>query len=535
MGTGALALGGLGCLREKNSGKRPNIVVIMADDMSFSDIGCYGSEIKTPNLDGLAKEGMRFSQFYNYARCCPTRAALMTGLHPHQAGIGHMAGGSPYSNTINEAADDDNYLGYLNDKCVTIPEVLKESGYQTMMTGKWHLGDDRPHWPIDRGFEKYFGLIQGASNYFRPEPQKDLVLNENPFEIPDDFYTTDYFSKYAAHFVEEADKDSPFFLYTAYTAPHWPLHAWPEDIAKYKDYYLKGWDKLRTERYRRQLEMNLFPNNPELSPRNKEAPAWDDVENKEEWAHRMAVYAAMVDRMDQGIGQIIESLKKNGQFENTLILFLSDNGGCAEHYNPVKNVPAGPANSDTGYFLEWANASNTPFRLFKHWTHEGGISSPLIAHWPEGISARNTINHSVCGVLDFMPSFLDLAGADYPSLYEGKAIPKPEGESVAGVIKQDKKQEHGTMFWAHEGNRAVRDGKWKLVAYYNEARQFGTARGERIGDWELYDMENDRTELNNIIKEHPEKARRMIAKWENFASRVGVIDWEIINKRAGRM
>lgn len=535
-GAGGLTLGGLSALGCGRSTKeRPNIVLIMADDMGFSDIGPYGGEIHTPNLDALAKGGSRFSQFYNYARCCPTRASLMTGLHPHQAGMGHMAKGSPYSNRFINNLDSKAYQGYLNRNCVTIAEALQAADYQTFMTGKWHLGEEKAHWPTNRGFERYFGLIQGATNYFDPGPNKDLIYQGKPFEIPDDFYTTDYFSKYSAKFIREADRDRPFFLYTAYNAPHWPLHAWPEDIAKYKDYYLRGWDKLREQRFERQKELGIFEQTPELSPRNEEAPAWKNVEDKHEWAHRMAVYAAMVDRMDQGIGQIVKALKETGQFDNTLILFLSDNGGCAEHYNPVKDVPAGPENSGTAYYLPWANASNTPFRLFKHWTHEGGISTPMIAHWPDGIQQTNTINRSMGTVLDIMPTCLQLADAEYPDSYQGHKIKPCEGQSLVNIIKTGSFQDHDIMFWAHEGNRAVRDGKWKLVSYFNEPRQFGVAQGKRTGDWQLYNLENDRTEMHDLIDEYPDRAENMISKYEHFADRVGVIDWETVNRKTGRM
>jgi arylsulfatase len=538
-GTGGLALGGVPNLSrlERSDSDRPNIVLIMADDMGFSDIGPYGGEINTPNLDRLAAGGMRFSQFYNYARCCPTRASLMTGLYPHQAGIGHMTSENNWTLERNEKIGNPAYQGYLNRNCVTMAEALGASGYQTFMSGKWHLGTWRPNWPIDRGFDRYFGIIRGASGYFNPRKEKKLMLDDKPFQPPDDFYTTDYFAKYGAQFIREANKDDPFFLYTAFTSPHWPLQAWEEDIAKYKGKYSMGWDELRRRRFARQKETGLFDERLELSPRDREAEPWVEVDNKEDWAYRMAVYAAMVDRMDQGIGNIVSALEDTGQLDNTLIMFLSDNGGCAEPYGPApgKN-PGKPEDGKAfGYYLPWANASNTPFKLHKHWIHEGGIGTPCIAHWPNGMDQKDTITHQMGTLIDLMPTFLEAAGAEYPEHQQDYMIQPMEGQSLLPVLQKNEFIEHESVCWEHEGNRAVRDGKWKLVSYYSEAHQHGVGNGKRTGEWELYDLSTDRTELHNLAHTHPKQLNKMVNIYNNWANRVGVVDWEEINRRIGQI
>lgn len=357
MGGGAAAT-----LASAAAARRPNIILIMADDMGFSDLGCYGSEISTPNLDGLAARGVRFTQFYNTARCCPTRAALLTGLYNHQAGIGHMVNDRGFPA----------YQGYLNDRCVTIAEALRPAGYRTMMSGKWHVGEDRPHWPIDRGFERCFSLISGATNYFRLEKGRQMALDDQPYTPPaEGFYITDAIADHAVKYIGEyGRRPEPFFLYLAFTAPHWPLHALPEEIARYRGRYMKGWDALRKERHARQIQMGIVDKRWPLTPRDPAAPAWEDVSDKEMRDLKMAVYAAQIDRMDQGVGRVLAKLREVGAEENTLVMFLADNGGCAEEVDRGKpGVPPGGADSFMSYGLPWANASNTPFRLYKHWVH----------------------------------------------------------------------------------------------------------------------------------------------------------------------
>ncbi len=415
----------------KSRSSRPNILLIMADDMGYSDIGCYGGEIDTPNLNRLAANGLRFTQFYNAARCCPTRASLLTGLYPHQAGIGHM--------TVEEAEQwfDYGYPGYrgsLNRECVTIAEALRPAGYHTLMAGKWHVGTYEGMWPVDRGFEQYFGVIRGACNYFNPAPKRLLLHNTERIKPGDGFYTTDAFTDYAIKFITEASKsdDRPFFCYLAYNAPHWPLNAWPEDIKKYRGKYKVGWDVIRQRRYKRMIEMGLVDKKWKLTERD--APAWDSLceARKDEQDFRMAIYAAMVDRMDQNIGRVIKALDELGELDNTLIMFFVDNGACAES-SVFGNGPAEQLGTKKGYFLTygraWANASNTPYRKYKHWVHEGGISTPLIVHWPRRIKDKGVFRHQPCHLIDLMPTCLDVAQADYPREYNGHKI-KPVGLNV---------------------------------------------------------------------------------------------------------
>lgn len=479
---------------------RPNIVVIMADDMGFSDIGCYGGEVNTPNLDSLAKGGVRFTQFYNTARCCPTRSSLLTGLYSHQTGIGHM---------VNDRGKP-GYRGFLNDRCATIGEVMRPAGYSTLMTGKWHVGEKRPHWPTDRGFDRYFGLISGASNYWKLDKGRQMAMDDKPF-TPEEgkFYMTDAFTEHAVRFMDEyGRKENPFLLYMAYTAPHWPLHAWPEDIAKYRGKYLKGWDKLREERHERQKAMGLVDKKWPLTPRDAKVPAWDSVSKKDEWDLRMAVYAAQIDRMDQGIGKMIRKLKDLGQFDNTLILFLADNGGCAEENigGELPGVP-GPVDSFTSYRTPWANASNTPFRLYKHWVHEGGISSPLIMHWPKRIKPSKQWVQRPSHLIDIMATCVDVGKARYPN----EPVQAMEGESLMAAV--DGKARRRPLFWEHEGNRAVRDGDWKLVSRYP-------------GDWELYNIAADRTEMKNLAAAETARVSGMKQKYDQWAARCNVLPWE---------
>jgi len=508
VGTGAAALAMPRHLFGRSAkAQRPNIILIMNDDMGFSDLACYGSEIATPTLDRLAKGGVRFTQFYNCARCCPTRASLLTGLYPHQAGIGHMVGNLGYPS----------YQGYLSDRCVTIAEVLRQAGYRTYMSGKWHVGENRPHWPLDRGFDKYYGLISGASNYFELSSGRKMARDNTPIS-PQDFYITDAFSDNAAQFIGEyARHKSPFFLYVAYTAPHWPLHAPPEDIAKYRGKYRLGWDALRDKRHKRMIEMGIVDAKWAITPRDPRAPAWSDAQHKEWEDMRMAVYAAQIDRMDQGIAKIIARIKEVGAEDNTLVMFLADNGGCAENLrgNDPKVMP-GLKETYMSYGLPWANASNTPFRRYKHWVHEGGIATPFIAYWPTVIKPEH-ITHQVGHVIDVMATCADVAGADYPKTYNGAEITPLEGKSLLPIFRGKTRAGHDVIFWEHEGNKAVRQGTWKLVSMH--------PRG-----WELYDLEADRTELNNLAEKLPRKVKELAALHDDWARRCGVMPWPVRRK-----
>lgn len=531
------------CSCTEQEKKKPNILIIMADDMGYSDLGSFGGEIATPNLDRLAQGGIKFTQFYNAARCCPTRASLLTGLYPHQTGMGAMTNdmGVP------------SYRGDLNDQCVTIAETLKESGYQTFISGKWHvtkhvdfwrtwLTEDQKirtskhNWPLQRGFDEFFGTIHGAGSYYYPTT---LTKDNTPIDPEENFYYTDAISDHASGVIrrlgEEGENEKPFFGYIAYTAPHWPLHALPEDIQKYKGRYDKGWDKMREERMTRMKALGLIPSEWKLSDRDPDILPWEETANKEWWATSMEVYAAMVDRMDQGIGKIILALEETGQLDNTLIFFLQDNGGCAEvltdkwprslHFpayardgtpilrgNDVTVLP-GPEDTYMSYGAEWANLSNTPFRLYKHFIHEGGIATPLIAYWPNGIQLPSRATNQLGHIIDIMPTCVEVAGATYPIEYNGEKIKPMEGQSLVPVFR-DQTFDHNAIGWEHEGNRGFRDGKWKLVEKNNP----GLA-------WELYDMGTDRMEQHNLAKAQPQITQSMIEKYEHWADHVGVVNW----------
>ncbi len=516
---------------------RPNILLIMNDDMGYSDLGCYGGEVQTPNLDALSAGGLRFTQFYNTARCCPSRASLLTGLYPHQADVGHMTG------------DDgiDGYLGDLNPNSVTIAQVLKSAGYSTFMSGKWHVTryvhGPKHNWPVQRGFDDYYGILTGCGNYYHP---KTLTRNNTPIEPEGKgYFITDAITDEAIRQIESTEEDSqPFFQYVAYTAPHWPLHAHDEDIARYKGRFDAGWDKLREQRLERMVEMGIIHDNWLLSERDPNVPPWEEVEHKAWEVRRMEVYAAQIDRMDQGIGRIFQALKKAGKWDNTLIIFLADNGGCAEELSHITgdwikrsgeipgtlktwdgddvvfgNEPGiipGDERTYASYGLPWANVSNTPFRLYKHWVHEGGIATPLIAHWPQGIHEFGQLRSQPAQLPDIMATFLDVAGADYPEVFENKPIKPLEGFSLVPAFNGEATSRE-TLFWEHEGNKAVRRGKWKLVCKYP-------------GGWELYNMETGRTEVNDVASQHPGIVAELTQLYDAWALRCGVIPWDDLLK-----
>lgn len=495
--------------------QKPNIIVILADDMGFSDIGAYGGEVNTPNIDQLAKEGLRYKQFYNCARCCPTRASLMTGLYPHQAGMGWMAAadlGTP-------AYQDD-----LNKESVTIAEVMKTAGYSTYMTGKWHLTNERKidglvkeSWPKQRGFDHYFGIIPGGANYFTPVLYSDNIS----YKAPENFYLTNAISDSSVQFIENhfADRKNPMFMYVAYTAPHWPLHALQKDIDKYKDKYKIGWDKLRQQRFAKQKQIGLFSSDVVLSPRDSVVPAWDDlsVDKQNEMAMRMAIYAAQIDALDQGVGKIVAKLKELKQLDNTLIFFLSDNGACAEFVSSGKSkVIDGTSETFESYRINWANASSTPFQQYKHFTHEGGIATPLIVHWPVGINEK--LNNKFVGeyghVSDIMATCIDVSKATYPTKFNGHTITPLQGKSLVPHFT-GKSNNRGIIYWEHEANVAMRDGKWKLVAKTPENEQFNKKH------LELYDMDADRSEQHDLSAKYPERVNSMFNNWEKWAKSIG--------------
>jgi len=507
--------------------KKPNIIIILADDMGYSDIGCFGSDVQTPNLDEMAKGGLRMTEFYNASRCCPTRASLLTGLYQHQAGVGDMM------NTRPQPA----YQGYLNKNCVTIAEAFKAGGYTTLMAGKWHVGEAPEHWPVKRGFDHYFGLIDGAGSYFglynyRPNQKLTIALDDKSVTPGKGYYSTNAFTDYAIKFIQQnKESGKPFFLYLAYQAPHWPLQALPKDIAKYKGKFMQGWDKLREERFKRLQESGIISKGTQLSPRDSHVPAWETLteEEKVRWDDKMAVYSAMIDCMDQNIGRLRQTLKEMGEDKNTVIMFLSDNGGSSEmiHGNgflpailEANEKPASDPTSFTSYGFEGANVSNTPFRLFKHWEYEGGTATPFIAYGP-GIVKPGISSGQPAHIIDLMSTCLDLAGVKYPDSYHGNKITKTEGISLVPLFKNEKWKGHNALFFEHEGNRAVRQGDWKLVSDFPENK------------WHLYNMKTDRSELNDLSGKNAEKVNELAALYNAWADSHSVIPFEQLRKKAG--
>jgi arylsulfatase A-like enzyme len=523
----ALALGSLctpAVVAQANA--RPNIVIILVDDLGWSDIGCYGSEIPTPNLDALAAKGVRFTQFYNTARCSPTRASLLTGLYPHQAGMGHL------DNIVREGSLGT--TGRLNEHCVTMAEVLREAGYFTAMAGKWHLGQQNGTPPWQRGFDRVLNLraggiyfphqnFQGGDELTR-RGQEPLYLDGNPLPrdsavLGQNWYSTFLWVDFGLKFVDEAQKaNKPFFLYLPHNAPHFPLMAPQELIAKYRGKYKVGWDRVREERYRRQIKMGLIDARWPLSPRGMESPAWDSLsdEEKERFDHLMAVYAAMTEAIDTSVGTLVRGLQARGALDNTLILFMSDNGGNAESgpQGRFNGDPPGGPNSNLYLGMNWATLNNTPFRRFKHFTHEGGISTPLIAHWLQGIprNRHNQLEHQPGHVVDVMATVVGVTGAKYPREFKGQSIHPMEGVSLLPAFAGRARTRTQPIFWEHEGNRAIRSGKWKLVSKY-------------LDGWELYDMTADRVERNDLAAKHPDLVRKLAAEWEAWAKHANVDQW----------
>jgi len=522
---------------------KPNIVLIMLDDMGYSDLGCYGGEIDTPNIDSLAKNGVRFSQFYNSGRCCPTRASMLTGLYPHRAGVGHMA---------SRDYGFKGYKGELRPEAATMAESLKAAGYNTWMAGKWHLSINFDHkkskhnWPLQRGFDKFYGTLIAAGSQWNPitltEGNEDIF----PISKDEDYYYTEALASKAVNWMKEQKEDKPFFLYMAYTAPHWPLHARQEVIDKYKKVYLEGYDKLRAKRLAKLKSEGLLPKVTELSARNDQAISWADEKNKEWHASRMAAYAAMIDQVDTSVGELVTQLKKDGKFENTIILVLSDNGGSAlEHPNgligstgapwtlmkyvpvftrdkravisgDVLGVEPGPEDTYGGYGSGWANLSNAPFRMFKRFSHEGGVSTPLIVHWPAQIKQKGTIINDTSHVIDLLPTFLEAANSKHLQTIKGKNTLSLDGTSLVPLLTQGTPLAARVIGFEHAGNRGLRSGSWKIVA-------------ENGGEWELYNLANDRTEMKNLAQLSPEKFKEMQALYNQWAKENWVEDWAVIS------
>lgn len=515
---------------------RPNIVLILADDLGFSDLGCYGGEIPTPNLDALARTGIRHSQFYNTARCSPSRASLLTGLHPHQTGIG----------VLTRPDLPDGYAGNFADGCATIAETLKQSGWTTWMSGKWHLSANKTvpnsSWPTRRGFDRYFGTLAGCCSFYDPQTlMRGEERADDAAENPG-FYYTDAISDEAVSWIDEhhsgGDAEQPFFLYLAYTAPHWPLHAPPEDIAAFDGHYDAGWDELRTARLERMIAEGIMEPGSSLSERDPSQPSWGDVLEPEWQAKRMQTYAAQVARMDGGIGRVVDALRRAGALDNTVVIFLSDNGASAEELplgeltsfthkdlvmrtgtrdgRPVRigNEPAivpGPEDTYSSYGVPWANLSNTPLRRYKRWVHEGGISAPFIVTWPMGELTEGAVVSTAFQLVDVVPTLLAAAGIDEEAHF-GTNGSEIEGRSMLQAW-QGAAMEPTYLYWEHIGNAAIRHGRWKLVREFPD-------------EWELYDIETDRIESVDLAHKHPDVVAELTENWRRWADRVGVIPWD---------
>ncbi|MCP3914935.1 MAG: arylsulfatase [bacterium] len=542
--------------------KRPNIVLILADDMGYTDVGCYGGEIQTPSLDRLARGGVRFTQFYNGARCCPTRASLMTGLYAHQAGIGLMTGDRGY----------DAYRGDLNRRCVTLAEALRPAGYKSYLSGKWHVTrhvgprSDNGNWPLQRGFDRFYGTIIGAGSFYDPA----TLCRGNTFVTPENdaaydvgsFYYTDAITDNALSFLVDhgqEHEDTPFFLYVSYTSAHWPMQAHPGDIAKYAGTYDGGYGPIRAARHARAVELGVIDERWKMAPGRD----WEKVRHKQWEIRCMEVYAAMVDRMDQGIGRLVAELERQEILDDTLIVYLQDNGGCAEGFGRASNAhraeefdfePLGrdglqdkiwppmqtrdgrfvrtgpdvmPGAEDTfiAYGAGWANVSNTPFRGFKHDGYEGGVATPFVVHWPDGITSERagSIVRDPAHLIDVMPTFLAAADATYPKEHAGAPILPVEGISLLPALAGAALERSAPLGFEHHGNLALRDGRWKIVSSY---------RKDQPTRWELFDMSADRTELHDLSQQEPEKLRELTSQWRAWADRVGVVDWPFQPRRS---
>jgi arylsulfatase A-like enzyme len=472
---------------------RPNFILIMVDDMGYSDIGCYGGEVKTPNIDKLAKNGLRFTQFYNTAKCHTTRAELLTGNYAYSIGDNNMEHGA------------------------TFGEVLRPIGYRTLISGKWH----QTPLPTSRGFDRYYGLADGCGNFFTPGmkalpggvlPGRKGKTRTRRWAIEDKvimgytspdkkFYHTDAFTSYAIDRLDEyKGEEKPFVLYLPYTAPHYPLHAWPEDIAKYRSKYKVGWDKIRKQRFKRMKEMGIIGSNHKLTPRASKV--WEDLSEEQKDAEdlKMAVYAAMIDRVDQNLGRLFAKVKELGKWENTLIMFLTDNGACSEQPNTTPDIPPGPVESYRTISIGWANASNTPYKKFKSTDYEGGIRTPFIAHWPGVIKPAMT--NQVGHLIDVSATFRDITGAKYPTIINGKKTKTPVGKSLLPIFKGKEREIHHEIYWRFNRANAVRQGDLKVV------------RAGKV--WELYDLKADPTEMNNLAKQMPEKTSELANLWEDW-------------------
>ncbi|WP_428430064.1 arylsulfatase [Pedobacter sp.] len=496
---------------------KPNIVLVLVDDLGFSDIGPYGAaDIATPNLDRLAAEGIRFKEFYNNSICAPTRASLLTGQYQHKAGVGF------FNNNLGLPA----YQGFLNKESLTLAEVLKTAGYTTLMSGKWHVGDDENQWPNQRGFDHFFGFIGGASNYYeignQGKPTVPLVKDNKPFYLEPGKYLTEEITNNALGFLDDQQKtNKPFFLYLAYNAPHWPLQALPADLAKYKGKYKKGWDSLRIERYQNAIKKGVIDAGQKIAVQDAQVKPWNKLTYDEQqyWQTRQEVYASMIDHVDQGIGRLLAKLKALKQDDNTIIIFISDNGAQGGNgtrlYTSRNTGLVGTAGSYETQNSNWSQTGNSPHRDYKGAPYEGGISAPFIAWYPQKIKA-SSISQGTAHLIDLAPTFYELAGAKYPSVLNGVSSNALPGKSLLPVLtgKAGRVERGEPLFWERGGNKAVRDGDWKLVS--------SAAKGEK---YELFNIAEDRAENLDVAAQHPDIVARLKAAYAQWAEKNGVVDY----------
>ena len=505
------------CFLYANEGKtsrneRPNIIIILADDMGFSDLGCTGSEIETPNLDHLARQGLLFTNFYNTSRCCPSRAALLTGQYQWDAGMGHM--------TYTKSKYPE-YQQVMNMNNATIAELLRQTGYQTVTTGKWHLGNNRDYWPDKRGFDNFYGTPTGGGIYFYPSKfyDRSVYSDGKRIEPGEAWFSTDGFTDYAIDFItKKRNKERPFFMYVAYIAPHFPLQAKAKDIQKYHGKYDVGYQFIRNARFNKQVGQDIFDS--KRTPSKPTFKDWESIKSKPTESRKMAVYAAQVDNMDQNIGRILQALEDTDSLDNTVLMFLSDNGGCSAGWNKTPEAEIGTRECNAAYGA-WYNVSNTPYRQSKSRVHEGGIITPLIVHWPNGISEPGKMVKRPAHIMDIMPTCLELAGTTYPNTFESRSIDPIDGQSILPWVTSKKTEEHSKkrlLFWEHEGNRSVRKGDWKLVAL-------------RKKKWELYDLSQDPFETNNLAAEHPAIVSELSEAFKKWAAEHGVRPWPLKKKQ----
>jgi arylsulfatase A-like enzyme len=494
---------------------KPNIILVLVDDLGFSDTGPYGaSDLETPNINRLAAEGIKLKEFYNNSICAPTRASLLTGQYQHKAGVGYF--------NVNLGLPA--YQGFLNKESLTLAEVLKSGGYSTIISGKWHVGDDEDQWPAQRGFDKSFGFIGGASNYYEiNENGKEdvkLLKNNKPYYLAKDKYLTEEITNNALGFLDEQDAEQkPFFLYLAYNAPHWPLQALPEDIAKYKGRYSIGWDSLRTLRHKNAIEEGVIDKEQKIAVNDDKLQSWNKLTYDEQqyWQTRQEVYAAMIDRVDQGIGRVLAKLKELKKDDNTLIVFVSDNGAQGGNglrlYTTRNTGPVGTAGSYEVQNSNWSQTGNSPLRNYKGTPYEGGISAPFIAWYPKSIKA-NTVAKGTAHLIDLAPTFYQLAGVSYPAKYKGITTNALPGKSLLPILtgQADKLNRGEPLFWERGGNKAVRDGKWKLVSTSD-------------GKYELYDIEKDRAENTDLAAQNPTVVQQLKEQYKVWAQKNDVVDY----------